>query len=160
MAFRTKRGRPRREIRTGDDRGTWELQQKRRLHLTQEPLDSLLLQGEINESEHRAGMHFRWLYTLCHGAPLPGAYDPGNATAATRREDDDLWRAEREADYRCVALLLQSLRLLRAVQNCCLYHEPPPDAQHRARLKRGLEILVKQWGFAQRASTTRDRCRS
>lgn len=160
MAFRTKRGRPRRERCAGDDRGTWELQQKRRLQLTQEPLDVLLRRGEINENEHRAGMHFRWLYTLCHGAPLPSAYDPGNASSTTAREDDDLWRAEREADYRAAALILQSSHLLRAVQNCCLYHESPPDAQYCARLKRGLEKLVKYWGFASCAPTTKDRCRS
>lgn len=146
MGFRSQRGRPRKPKEEPLDRGTKELQQKRRVHLTQEPLDALLHRNIISGAEHQAGMHFRWLYTLCHGSPLPESYDVSGDSAYPLRQDCPLWRQQREEEYRHVALLLQSVFLLRAVQNCCVYLEPPPDAVAQARLQQGLEKLVKFWG--------------
>lgn len=147
MGFRTKRGRPKKPGGTLHDYGTVELQRQRAAQATLEPLDQLLAHGHLRPHEHQAGMHFRWLYTLCYGAPLPGSIHAGIRPADALRTDSEHWRAEREAEYRTAALLLHGRGWLRCVQNCCLYHELPPDGAQIARVQRGLQLLSDVWGL-------------
>ncbi len=147
MAFSTKKGRPK-TLPAAPDEGTAELRAKRRLHLTGEPLDALLTAERITSAQHRAGMHFRWLYTLCFGSPLPVSHEAAySAHAGPIRQDCLAWREQREAEYRAAAFMLQSRALLRCVQNCCLYHEMPADTAQALRLQHGLEQLRVNWGF-------------
>lgn len=157
MAFSSKRGRPRRATSHQEhDKGTEELRRQRAAMRTLEPLDVLLRRGALTEKEHRVALHFRWLYTLCFGTPhLSSIPLSPLAASTTAREDDPLWREAREGEYKHAASRLQSARLLRVVQNCCLYHEMPPDAQGLARLKEGLGLLSELWR-AQKAWPTRE----
>ena len=70
MAFSTRRGRPP-KTRPLVDKGTSELQQKRKHHHTTEPLDLCLYYHIINDEEHKALLHFRWLYSLRFGIQHP-----------------------------------------------------------------------------------------
>lgn len=147
MGFRTARGRPKAAHSERRDEGTPELRRKRRDGLTAEPLDALLRSEGILPLQHRAGVHFRWLYTLCHGAPSPTSLQYGADAPSLRRDESAQWRAQREEDYRAAALLLQGARLLRAVQDCCVYQEMPADEAALARLRKGLDVLSRLWGL-------------
>lgn len=157
MAFSSKRGRPRRAApRQTPDTGTEELRRHRATLRTLEPLDVLLRRGALTEKEHHAALHFRWLYTLCFGTPHPSSLPLSPLAASSTRDDDPQWREAREGEYKHAASRLQSARLLRVVQNCCLYHEMPPDARGLERLKEGLGLLSALWRAQKARPTTGD----
>lgn len=128
--FKSQRGRPRQSIisSSGDtsDSGTPELILKRAQSLTSEPIDLCLSRGHINEEEHRAALHLRWLYTLRHGAPGISAFDllrgQGHSIEASA---DPAWRSAREREYLQAMALLKRSRSEQAVLSCILYHEMP-----------------------------------
>ncbi len=155
MAFSSKRGRPRRALtHPAQDKGTQELRRHRAAQRTLEPLDALLHRGALSEREHRAALHFRWLYTLCYGTPNPSSILLTPLSESVARQDDPLWREAREGEYKHAASRLQGARLLRTVQNCCLYHEMPSDAQALVRLKEGLGLLNELWRTQKPRPTT------
>lgn len=146
MAFSTRRGRPGNSVGKHPDTGTPELRQKRRYHLTAEPLDLLRDRRCISPAEHRAGIHFRWLYTLCHGVPLPVTPCLGeSARGEARRGDAPCWREEREAEYREVSAALRRSHRLNGVLNCCVFQETPGNRQEMEHLREGLEQLAARW---------------
>jgi hypothetical protein len=106
MAFSTRRGRPRKPEVT-QDFGTPELRFKHAHGVTQEPIDRCLAHGIIDEPQHRAALHLRWLHTIRYGASrLTTIYDERTGTSAT--PDDPVWRTQREKEYaEAVALLRQ-----------------------------------------------------
>ena len=69
MAFSTRRGRPPRPRLDDNDNGTPELQFKRALGVTREPIDLCLERNLITPDHHWCSLHLRWLYTLRYGAP-------------------------------------------------------------------------------------------
>lgn len=162
MAFSTRRGRPR--VNSGvPDTGTPELRQKRRHHLTAEPIDLCLEKGIIDDDQHRSGLHLRWLYTLRYGAPaLTTRYfrDDMGAGAQTCEQ----WRSAREQEYLLATRMLAARRLEQAVVRLAIYNELPaflnPSLQQQAwlqpalaerlddlrgQLSDGLFLLVKHW---------------
>ncbi len=63
-----KRGRPK-NTGTNIDKGTIELQRKRKDNLTIESLDLCLQKNIITPIEHMSGIKLRWIYTLRFGVP-------------------------------------------------------------------------------------------
>ncbi len=127
MAFSTRRGRPR--VATPKDQtdyGTPELRMKRAFQLTDEPLDLCLSRGIITQAQHRAGLHLRWLYTVRYGAPVVTTQYTGEYSATTPTENDQDWRAAREAEYAEATQCLQNARCYEPVMRLCVFNERPP----------------------------------
>ena len=164
MGFSTQRGRPARPKLDGRDAGTPELQLKRALGITHEPIDACLERGLITTDHHRSGLHLRWLYTVRYGAPvITTRYDDRQERTAPMEENDE-WRTLREREYQDAVLLLQQARRYECVMRACIFNETPAFLNHRltARawhepalatqlqlgrrmLSEGLELLTLQW---------------
>jgi hypothetical protein len=164
MAFSTRRGRPARakdaDVR---DAGTPELQFKRALGLTSEPIDQCLERGVITPDHHWCGLHLRWLYTLRYGAPvITTRY--ADAAPATVTEETPEWRSEREHEYQDAVRILQQAGRYECVMRLCVFNELPVFLnvslasralqepalarqlhQRRITLNEGLELLIALW---------------
>lgn len=150
--FSTRRGRPP-VSRPSRDKGTPELCEKRAAGLTFEAIDTCYSRRLINEAQHRAALHFRWLYTLRFGAPCVQALDISRLhTGCISDQDETAWRQARQQDYREAAQLLEKEKLLVAVLRVSVFDDPTPlradsvaasDCLHR--LSEGLSLLVRLW---------------
>jgi len=159
ISFSRRRGRPK-SNRPLHDTGTPETVMKRLLGVTSEALDLCLQRGIISERQHWCGIHLRWLYTLRHGVPSAKTINLLHESGDEVKNDDPLWRDEREKEYNSAINLLtksgHSLMLL----NLCVYNERPkfldlPQSEiHKnfetiadsiARLRDGLDILSELW---------------
>lgn len=156
---RKKRGRPP-TARPAIDRGTPELIQKRQMGLTTEVLDICLERNYINEKQHRAALHLRWLHTLRHGNPSLSSSSGFYLQDTQIRHDDPAWRDAREEDYRIAIGQLGINGCLSVAMNCCIYNETPVFLNHRLseaslsrryydnsldQLRQGLDLLIKLW---------------
>lgn len=159
-----RRGRPRAERRPRADRGTPELQRKRRAGLTAEALDLCLERGIISPEQHWCGVHLRWLYTLRFGAPGVRAVDPRFFGGTEIRCEDAEWRGAREAEY-LIAVQAMGVRLAPVVLAIAVHGERPAalsDARARrfgvanlalaekidaeiAQIREGFEHLERLW---------------
>lgn len=142
--FRTRRGRPRNTM-TKPDAGTPELIQKRAFGMTSEILDHCLKQGIIHARQHRAALHYRWLYTLRHGRPTVQANGLEDASPSIG-ERCETWKALREGEYRQAALLLSSIHALSAVRGVAVFNNYPANSDIPD-LRRGLEELARLWNY-------------
>ena len=157
MVKARKRGRPK-SIRPDIDCGTPELQAKRQLHLTSEPLDMCLKQGYINDVQHWCGIHLRWLYTLRYGAPGLRPLAMNALECPGGLSDDSSWRAAREQEYHDALIVLTRHQAARPMLNLCVFNIWPAfliasdrvDTIHDPSLtacsvSQGLQILVHHW---------------
>lgn len=124
MAFSTRRGRPRKST-SGADLGTPELIYKRAHALTAEAIDLCLEREIVTPEQHWCAIHLRWLYTLRYGAPGVRAVDPTHLRGLEIKQDDPLWREEREREYQDAIALLQARRCLDIALSICIYNERP-----------------------------------
>lgn len=165
MAFTTRRGRPRQSIREATDLGTPELRLKHACGITAEPIDQCFEKQLITPPQHRAALHYRWLYTLRYGAPqLSQRYADRVDAGPPVTRDDPLWRASREREYHEASEMLRQHRLHRAVAQLVIYNELPVflnprlrklalhDAamaetlyHHHSQLCSGLSLLATHW---------------
>lgn len=122
--FSSRRGRPRSE-RPSVDLGTPELILKRAYGETAETLDLCLERNIITDSQHRCGMHFRWLYTLRYGAPDISARDFTHIPAPLISSDDPEWRHTREAEFGHAADHLRQTGHYHVIMRYCVYNERP-----------------------------------
>lgn len=120
-----RRGRPKHQ-RERQDRGTPELQAKRRAGLTAEPLDRLLENGRITPEIHRSALHFRWLYTIARGLPASSTLARMEASGRTR-QDSPAWREAREREYRQVALAYDNPHDWQITLEICVFQEVTAD---------------------------------
>ena len=144
MGFSTRRGRPK-TTQERLDKGTPELRQQRRYGQTREPLDQMLHIKQISEPQHRAGMHFRWLYSLVFGMPhlTSPDFDTLNKGGYCRT-DDPAWRIAREEEYHEAVHLLQDDGHLQATQALCIFHE----VLNRKEFEDGLTLLAHHWRYS------------
>lgn len=123
MGFSARRGRP----KTGlpeKDFGTPELQKKRLLNATSEPIDLCLFHQIIDDKQHWCGMHLRWLYTIRYGAPsITSRYT--TTQWAPQYEDSSAWRTNREQEYHEAVHLLRKMRHYEPVMRLCVFNELP-----------------------------------
>lgn len=165
MAFTTRRGRPARaKDADARDAGTPELQFKRALGLTSEPIDQCLERGLISADHHWCGLHLRWLYTLRYGAPVITTRYADTALIAPVTEETPEWRIEREREYQDAVRILQQQDRYECVMRLCVFNELPvflnaklasrakhePALAHqlhqrRITLNEGLELLIALW---------------
>ncbi len=164
MAFTTVRGRPPRPRLNDNDAGTPELQFKRALGVTREPIDLCLERNLITTDHHWCSLHLRWLYTLRYGAPvITTRYADKDITCASQ-EDKTEWRALREKEYHAAVSELQRARRYEPVMRVCVFNETPSflsatlvqrawtqptlanelERCHHVFLQ-GLDILVNEW---------------
>lgn len=139
IRFATHRGRPRTSFESekpDSDQGTQELILKRALSVTKEPIDLLLEYQFISESEHRAALHFRWLYSLRYGIQriTSSTFDDQPNTPRLEAEDSD-WRNDREAEF---ALAATRLKRAKRYDLLCdvLVHNHWPLALRKEHLRR------------------------
>lgn len=167
MAFTTRRGRPR-TAAAAPDLGTAELRRHHQQGITAEPLDLCLARQLISDEQHRAGLHWRWLYTLRYGAPsITGRY--GQQQSASARDACETWQHLREQEYHTARRLLVEQHSYDPIMRLCIHNERPAflsvalqqQAWHRpalaqalesARLKtlHGLDVLAVHWKHAAR----------
>ncbi len=120
----TRRGRPKSAPLPTHDLGTPELIFKRAHSETSEAIDLCLERGLITPAQHRAGMHFRWLYTLRYGAPGVTAVDLTRINGfALAQEADPHFRQAREAEFDEAVTILQHARAYAIVMAICVYNE-------------------------------------
>lgn len=155
MRYVNKRGRPRvynREI----DKGTDELQTKRKLGITQEPLDLCLKRNFINADQHWAGIHFRWLHNIRYGISGVRSIDPSHLGGMNCMPDDIKWRRAREVEYTDINNNLKKFGYDEIIADLCVHNERPnflrfsnikslsfPDYNCLKKTRRALNILLK-----------------
>jgi hypothetical protein len=164
MAFSTLRGRPPRAKLDNNDHGTPELQFKRALGITAEPIDMCRERKLITSDQHWCSLHLRWLYTLRYGAPVITTRYADKDAQCGIQEDKNEWRSLREREYhRAIAELKRHARY-EPVMRICVFNELPsflhrplierglrdPALGHElekahSRLTEGLDLLVNQW---------------
>lgn len=150
--FSTRRGRPRAQF-PSRDKGTPELRMKRASGLTNEAIDLCYNRQLINEAQHRAALHFRWLYTLRFGTPNVQALDISQSyTGSAPNKDETAWKKARQQDYREAAQQLEQEKLLVSVLRVAVFDDPAPlrpdsiaAAECLHRLSKGLSLLVHLW---------------
>lgn len=126
MTFRQGRGRPKKPLRLQKDKGTQELQRKRKLAITAEPLDICLKLKLITPEQHWAGVHLRWLYSLRHGAlTVKSCMMEKLVGQQTRLEHNTQWLAAREREYNAALRTLASLGYKKQVMNCAVFMQWP-----------------------------------
>lgn len=144
MAFSHKRGRPKKEISKSErDKGTPELQQKRKMSLTTEAVDLLLQQGIITPNQHWCALHYRWLYTLRYGSPTLQSMDPAYVRGIQHKKEYEEWQQEREAEWQQAQEILLRQGSRRAITNVAIYNM----LLHAdfTKIKEGLETLSGLW---------------
>jgi hypothetical protein len=158
MAGSSRRGRPK-SCRPAHDHGTPELREKRRLALTSEPIDLCLERMLITRSQHWSGMHFRWLYTIRYGVPVPKAVDlTQEGISGTLLHQDIERQAECEEEYGQALEALRQHRCLDAVMALCVFGRIPaslyrsfmtsinPAHRHEIfQIREGLDVLATLW---------------
>ncbi|MDA0780985.1 MAG: hypothetical protein PQ612_01355 [Rickettsiales bacterium] len=121
MGFSRKRGRPK-TLKVEKDYGTPQLQTKKNLGITTEPLDLCLKKKLISQDEHEAGIRLRWLYTLRFGSPNISAYSYEKISTGSFRNDDENWLKERSLEYENAMKELCKINAKRIVMNICIFH--------------------------------------
>jgi hypothetical protein len=137
-----KRGRPK-TIFTDKDLGTPELQEKRKFNMTAEPMDLAFAKGLITEDEQRAGLKFRWLYTLIFGPPTISSYVPGmiKGREISKYQDED-WLSRQKSKFYLIIDVLKKEKLLSATMNFCIYHQAPKSSHEVCKIQLGLKAIV------------------
>lgn len=108
------------------DKGTKELQKKRALHVTIEPLDLVLKNEIITASQHKIGMRFRWLYTLKFGLPtLQSKAFYELEGGLIKKSHDDEWLYDKEKEYISIVNFLKTMRLENLIAGICIHHVAP-----------------------------------
>ncbi len=125
MAFSRQRGRPPQPKRDVLDHGTPELQHKRALQLTDEPIDLCLNKRLITPEQHRSALHLRWLYTLRYGAPVVTTHYENHACRPRTADEPQAWRTEREQEYLAAVTMLQQAKRYECVMRVCIFNETP-----------------------------------
>ncbi len=126
MAFSTRRGRPpARANADARDSGTPELQFKRALGVTSEPIDQCLERGIITPDQHWCGLHLRWLYTLRYGAPVITTRYSDDPLLAPVVQETPEWRIEREREYQDAVRILQHAGFYECMMRLCVFNEIP-----------------------------------
>lgn len=146
MAFSTRRGRPARaKDLDARDAGTPELQFKRALGLTNEPIDQCLERGVITADHHWCGLHLRWLYTLRYGAPVITTHYGDAAFAPPATLETPEWRSEREREYQAAVRILQQAGRYECMMRLCVFNELPVFLNARLTLRATQEpVLARQ----------------
>ena len=124
MKYRSRRGRPKMQHEKRDQ-GTPELRAKRKTGMTSEPLDICLKRGIFTENEHWAGVHLRWLYTVCLGSPGISALDMSYIGGRNLQEYDESWLKSREEEYAQAIALLRKMLCKSLVMNLCVFNHHP-----------------------------------
>jgi hypothetical protein len=144
-----KRGRPK-NIDTGIDRGTSELQMKRKQNITTESLDLCLHKKIITPIEHASGMKLRWIYTLRFGAPSVQSKSL-QMKLYTNKEYDEKFLQHAQKKYRNIMEILKEAQTHRIVTNICVFNEFPQFlASHkfrdskREKFLHGMGLLAKE----------------
>ena len=126
-----KRGRP--KSRLAIDLGTTELRQKRSLDLTTEPLDLCMKRNLITESQYKAALKFRWLFSMCYGHLKLKSYDPSAPIGRSLVEQGDQTLRYCHTTYHDVISQLQLISAEKIVSNICIHHHIPSFLKHNTR---------------------------
>lgn len=75
----------------------------------------------ISEAEHRAALHYRWVYTVRYGLPTPASVNLCDAKGRSILDTDS--KHEYAAKYyRYVVPKLSAKRVLNTITNSCVYN--------------------------------------
>ncbi len=126
MRFSIRRGRPRAEQKT-TDKGTKELQRKRALGVTDEPLDVCLRFGMISKEQHWAAVHLRWLHHIRFGNMKLRAmhYAKDMEEQPAKKSLNPFWNAKKEKEYRHAEQLLSRHGVFSSVMNVVVFQQWP-----------------------------------
>lgn len=118
-----KRGRPKNSIYL-INKGTPELQAKRRMNLTIESLDICLKKNIIDNDQHRSGIKLRWFYTVIFGAPTIQSKSI-KLKFFKSKNYDEVFLQKLEKKYYEVLQQLKEIYAHRVVMSVCIHNEFP-----------------------------------
>ena len=107
------------------DKGTTELQEKRKAGLTAELVDMMYQQQLLTDREHATLLRFRWLYTIKFGVPRYASVKLGFDDQTRLSMDEPGWVEAREKDYSIMANQLEKYGLKRLVLGMCVFNQLP-----------------------------------
>ena len=144
-----KRGRPK-NITPVVNKGTPELQAKRQMNLTTEPLDMCLKKNIIDIDQHRSGIKLRWFYTVIFEAPTIQS-KLVTLKIFKSKNYDEVFLQNLEKKYYEILQQLKKIYAHRIVMNICIYSEFPrflafynyQDAQ-KEKFIEGMTLLNKE----------------
>jgi hypothetical protein len=144
-----KRGRPK-NITPVVNKGTPELQAKRQINLTTEPLDMCLKKNIIDIDQHRSGVKLRWFYTIIFEAPTIQS-KLVTLKFFKSKNYDEVFLQNLEKKYYEILQQLKEIYAHRIVMNICVYSEFPKflvfynhyDAQ-KEKFIEGMTLLSKE----------------
>lgn len=163
MSFTSKRGRPSKEnpklkLIEGGKKEPQPTPKKPFVKTTREPIDICAEKGLIKPMEHKAAIHFRWLYTIKFGAPTVSAIDYEKIAGAFYKINDPAWQEARERDYAMAVEKLRKIGALKIVLNIAIFGSFPSfldiyrrnrnnfgNFQELQKLREGLDLLAKLW---------------
>lgn len=165
MKFTSKRGRPAANskftiIEGGKQEKLPEPTPKPRARINREPIDIYHEKGMIDDDQHRAAIHFRWLYTLRFGAPGISATGYDRYSGHSPRNNDPKWQEEREREYAMAVEKLRKCGALKIVLNIAVFGHYPKympigrisrkdymryNLNEVLKLREGLDILAGHW---------------
>ena len=166
MKFTTRRGRPPANntgftiIEGGKKPAPIDPPVKPKSRINREPIDICHEKGIINDDQHWAAIHFRWLYTLRFGAPGISAIDFDRLAAGPKQINDPDWQEEREREYAMAIEKLRKCGALKTVLNLAVFNHfprymPMGRINHKTydrhnqnevlKLREGLDILAEHW---------------
>ncbi|MFK7760708.1 MAG: hypothetical protein AB8B46_01090 [Candidatus Midichloriaceae bacterium] len=118
-----KRGRPKNSIYL-INKGTPELQAKRRMNLTSESLDICLKKNIIDNDQHRSSIKLRWFYTVIFGAPIIQS-KLIKLDFFKSKNYDEVFLQKLEKKYYEVLQQLKEIYAHRIVMSICIHNEFP-----------------------------------
>ncbi len=166
MSFTSKRGRPPANMAgltliEGGKQEDIKPKIRPKSRINREPIDICHEKGLISDDQHRAAIHFRWLYSLRFGAPGVSATDYDRMSGRQLRDNDPKWQEEREREYAMAVEKLRMCGALKIVLNLAVFNHVPrymprgrisrKDYIHHnlneiVKLQEGLDILARHWG--------------
>lgn len=151
--FTSKRGRPKTIDNNIIDKGSWQLQARKKLGQTTEALDLCFQKGIISENELWAGGRLRWLYSIKFGSPNISAVDLRHFYGHEIKITDPDWQERREDEYREAIRELKGYKLHKLVINVAIFNhrlEFLNGGKVRYKdtkdLRDGLDLLCELWG--------------
>jgi hypothetical protein len=137
------------------------LKNKRRLGVTQEILDALLLNELITPDQQQAALHLRWLYAVCYGAARVKAYDIESRAYRGLEHNllDEKWLIAKRKEYLGAMSHLKRHGYDQLMLRLCVFGQPPLEKKENAmkEIRSALNLLDNLFFHGNQEKSTRQK---